>query len=178
MKMDFSCPSCNVLLQVQTLGDTRLWKCTSCEGLVISLPIVRKGMGPKAFKKIWQKLYSGETENGRPCPGCKDPLSVVEAEGQGGAIMIDMCRTCQILWFDDKEFSDLPKAVPEVAPEVVRKVEGAKKPESRVLTPEELTFAAFKQDQYKRRSFLFKLLDGSVSKELGFDSFFGDFFDQ
>ena len=95
---------------------------------------------------------------------------MVEADGQGGSLMIDVCRTCQILWFDDNEFSDLPKLVP--------KVEQEKKLESRVLTPEELAFAAFKDDQNRRRSFLFKLLDGSVSKELGLDSFFGDFNDE
>lgn len=84
--------------------------------------------------------------------------------------MIDVCRTCHILWFDDKEFSDLPKVVPEVKPE--------EKLESRLLTEAELAFAAFKEDQYRRRSFLLKLLDGSVSKELGLDSFFGDDFDE
>jgi len=119
---------------------------------------------------------------GRPCPGCKKSLSVVEADGQGGSIMIDVCRTCHILWFDDKEYSDLPKVVPEVVPEVVSKyapeVEQEKRFESRLLTPEELTFAAFKEDQYRRRSFLSKLLDGTVANELGLDSFFGDFFDE
>ena len=84
--------------------------------------------------------------------------------------MIDACRSCHILWFDDKEFSDLPKVVPEVKQE--------EKLESRLLTEAELVFAAFKEDQYRRRSFLLKLLDGSVSKELGLDSFFGDYFDE
>ena len=84
--------------------------------------------------------------------------------------MIDVCRTCHLLWFDDKEFSELPKVAPEVEQE--------KQSESRLLSPEDLTFSAFKEDQYRRRSFLFKLLDGSVSKELGLDSFFGDFFDE
>ena len=168
--MDFSCPSCNVLLQAQTLEGVRLWKCASCRGFAISLPIVRKGLNTETFKKIWQKLSAGEIETGRPCPGCKNPLSVVEADGQAGAIMIDVCRSCQILWFDDKEFSDLPKVVP--------KIEREKQSESRLHTPQELAFAEFKEDQYRRRSFLFKLLDGSVSKELGLDSFFGDFFDK
>ena len=88
--------------------------------------------------------------------------------------MIDVCRSCHLLWFDDEEFSDLPMVKPEAKPEI----EWVKRPESRVLTPEELTYAAFKKDQYRRRSFLFKLLDGSVSNELGLDSFFGDFFDK
>jgi Zn-finger nucleic acid-binding protein len=170
MAMDFSCPTCNVLLQAQKLEDIRLWKCPSCGGFAISLPLVRKGLNPAAFKKIWQQLSSGETVKGRPCPGCRNPLSEVKADGQGGTVMIDVCRTCHILWFDDKEFSDLPKVVPEVKPE--------EKLESRLLTEAELAFAAFKEDQYRRRSFLLKLLDGSVSKELGLDSFFGDDFDE
>ena len=168
--MDFSCPICNVLLEAQKPEGIRLWKCASCRGFAISLPIVRKGINKKTFKEIWQKLSSGETETGRPCPGCKKPLSVVEADGQGGVIKIDVCRTCHIIWFDDKEFSDLPKDA--------LKVEQGKKSVSRLLTPEELAFAAFKKDQYQRRSLLFKLLDGSVSKELGLDSFFGDYFDE
>lgn len=171
---NFSCPTCNVLLKAQTFGDIRLWKCDSCSGLVISLPIVRKGMNPKAFKSIWQKLHAGEIETGRPCPGCKNPLSVVEADGQDNKILIDVCRSCQILWFDDKEFSSLPKAVPKTVPGDDKD----KRSESRLLTPEELAFAAFKEDQHQRRSFLFKLLDGSVSKELGLDSLFGDSFDE
>ena len=168
--MDFSCPTCNVLLQAQKLDDIRLWKCASCRGFAISVPVVRKGLKKETFRNIWQKLSSGETETGRSCPGCKNPLSVVEADGQGGAVKIDVCRTCQILWFDDEEFSDLPKVAP--------KAEQEKKSGSRFLTPAELAFSAFKEDQYKRRSFLFKLLDGSVSKDLGLDSFFGDFFDE
>ena len=95
---------------------------------------------------------------------------MVEADGEGGVIVIDVCRTCQVFWFDDTEYSDLPRVAPEVEQE--------ERAESRLLTPEELVFAAFKEDQYRRRSFLFKLLDGSVSKALGLDSFFGDFFEK
>jgi len=178
MKMDFTCPTCNVSLEAQTLDGIRLWKCASCGGFAISLPIVRKGLKAEAFKKIWQKLSSGKTDAGRPCPGCRKPLSVVEADGQDGSIMIDVCRPCHLFWFDDKEFSGLPKMVPVVVPGVASETEQAMRLESRVLTPEELAFAAFKADQHRRRSFLVKLLDGSVSKELGLDSFFGDFFDK
>lgn len=172
--MEFTCPNCKVSLKAQKLENVRLWKCASCSGLVVSIPTVRKGLDPKAFKKIWQKLYSAEPDTGRPCPGCKNPLTVVEADGQDSEILIDVCRSCQILWFDDKEFSSLPKVVPEVEPDITHKDTQEKRPESRVLTPEELTFRAFKQDQYQRRSFLYKLLDGSASKELGFKDFFGD----
>ena len=176
--MDFSCPTCNVLLEAQKPEGIRLWKCASCGGFAISLPIVRKGLDTKTFKNIWQKLSSGEIETGRPCPGCKKPLSVVEADGQGGVVMIDVCRSCHLLWFDDKEFSDLPKVQPEVVPGDAPEFGQGKKSESRLLTPQELAFKAFKEDQYRRRSFLFKLLDGSVVKDLGLDSYFGDFFDK
>jgi len=68
--------------------------------------------------------------------------------------------------------------LPKVAPKILPEVEQEKKFESRVLTEEELEFVAFEEEQYRRRSFLFKLLDGSVSKELGLDSFFDDIFDK
>lgn len=176
--MDFSCPTCNVSLKAQTLEDIRLLKCASCKGFAISLPIVRKGLKKGTFKEIWKKISTGETETGRPCPGCKDPLNIVEAGGKGGAIMIDVCRSCHLLWFDDKEFSDLPKVQPEVTSRDAPEVRQGKRPESRVLTPEELAYRAFKEDQYRRRSFLSKLLDGSVARELDLDNYFGDFFDK
>ena len=144
---------------------------------MLSVPTVRKGLAPGTFKKIWQKISAGETEPGRPCPGCRKPLSVVAADGPDGAVMIDVCRSCQLLWFDDTEFSGLPGAVPVGAAGAVQETAPAVKPASRVLTPEELAFKAFKEEQYKRRSFLFKLLDGSVAKDLGIKDYFGDFFD-
>jgi len=64
----------------------------------------------------------------------------------------------------------MPNAVPEPGQ--------AQKPVSRLLTPEELTYAAFEEEQYRRRSFLLKLLDGSVAKELGLDDYLGELFDQ
>ena len=173
VKMNFTCPTCDVSLQSQKPGGVLLWKCASCSGLVVSLPTVRKGLKPQEFKKIWQQLYSGKTKTGRPCPGCKKPLTVVKADGQDDEILIDVCRRCQVLWFDDKEFSSLPRAEPEPVLEYVPESRSKSRPESRLLTPEEIAFASFKRDQYQRRSFLFKLLDGSVLRELGFDSFFG-----
>ena len=47
-----------------------------------------------------------------------------------------------------------------------------------LVAESDLVYAAFKEDQYQRRSFLFKLLDGSVAKELGLDNFFGGYFDE
>lgn len=175
--MDFSCPTCNVLLEAQKPEGIRLWQCPSCRGFAISLPTVRKGMNPQAFKKIWHRLSSGETETGRPCPGCRKPLRVVQADGRGGALTIDVCRTCQILWFDDKEFSDLPKDPAKAVTHAVPEAAKEKLSESRLLTPEELTFAAFEEETYRRRSFLSKLLDENMSNELGFDDFFSLFFD-
>lgn len=176
--MEFLCPACNTVLQAQKLDGVRLWKCASCGGFAISVPTVRKGLTAAAFKKIWQKIASGETGPGRPCPGCRKPLRVVEADGGDGALMIDVCRSCQVLWFDDHEFSSLPRAEPVTLPNAVIDADKRIRPASRVLTPEELTFAAFKEAQYRRRSFLVKLLDGSVAKELGLKDYFGDFFDE
>lgn len=69
----------------------------------------------------------------------------------------------------------MPKVVPQAEPEGTPVANQEKRFESRLLTPEELTFAAFEEEQYRRRSFLLKLLDGSIARELGLDSFFGDF---
>jgi Zn-finger nucleic acid-binding protein len=175
--MEFLCPACNAKLQAQTPDGLRLWKCASCGGIALSVPTVRKGLAAATFRTIWQKISAGETEPGRPCPGCRKPLNVVAADGQDGAVMIDVCRSCQLLWFDDKEFSGLPGAVQVGAARAVQETAPAVKPASRVLTPEELAFKAFKEEQYKRRSLLFKLLDGSVAKDLGLKDYFGDFFD-
>jgi len=174
--MEFLCPTCNTPLQAEKLDSLRLWKCASCHGIALSVPTVRKGLEARTFRDIWQKISSGETEPGRPCPGCRKPLSVVEADGQDGAVMIDVCRSCQLLWFDDREFSGLPGAKPVSVSRAVSETGPENNPSSRVLTPEEVAFKAFREDQYRRRSFLMKLLDGSVAKDLGIKDYFGDLF--
>jgi Zn-finger nucleic acid-binding protein len=176
--MEFLCPACNIKLESQKLAGLRLWKCASCGGFAISVPLVRKGLTAESFKKIWQRIASGETGQGRPCPACRKPLSMVAADAQGGAVMIDVCRSCQLIWFDDREFSALPRTEPDTAPAATGDAEPADKPVSRLLTPEEIAFAAFKEEQYRRRSFLFKLLDGSVARDIGLKDYFGDFFDE
>ena len=175
--MEFLCPACNAPLQAQKPDGLRLWKCTSCGGIALSVPTVRKGLAAGTFKKIWRKISAGETEPGRPCPGCRKPLNVVEADGDAGAVMIDVCRSCQLLWFDDKEFSGFPKAEAASAPRAAVATEIQTRPASRVLTPEELAFKAFREEQYRRRSFLMKLLDGSIARDLGIKDYFGDPFD-
>lgn len=162
--MDFTCPSCHILLEAQNQDDLRTWKCESCRGFAISLPLVRKGLDPKTFREIWGKLAAGDFDPGRSCPGCKKPLRLVDARGKSGAVSVDVCRSCHILWFDDTEFSDLPKFIPKKAPDAD-------------LSPAaNRALKALKTDLVRRRPFLLKLLDNDITNERGFEKLLDDLF--
>ena len=79
-------------------------------------------------------------------------------------ITIDVCRSCHILWFDDKEYSDLPKA---------QQGKMLGKPMS---AEAERALAALKSDLARDRSFLFKLMDDTVPEELELEKLLSDLF--
>lgn len=45
----------------------------------------------------------------RPCPACSELMDVHPYSGPGNAI-IDACRSCQMVWLDHQELSQIVKA--------------------------------------------------------------------
>jgi Zn-finger nucleic acid-binding protein len=51
----------------------------------------------------------------RLCPSCGHALREFAASGSGRRIRLDLCKRCQLMWFDKNELEVFPKA-PKVQP--------------------------------------------------------------
>jgi Zn-finger nucleic acid-binding protein len=109
-RMKLECPACKVALEQQTISGKVFWKCPSCNGLALTLPLVRKELQPEVFKDLWRQLTTGKARRGRPCPRCQQPLKEVATGGAEGTVVVDVCRACQMLWFDEAELASLPRS--------------------------------------------------------------------
>lgn len=103
------CPRCREALAAVSSAEWCFFRCATCNGCAATIALLRR-VAPQRAKDLWLDLPDGAP--GDPCPGCARPLATVEvAVSGGGAIHVDACRRCQILWFDAKEierFADSP----------------------------------------------------------------------
>ncbi|MFC1672141.1 rhomboid family intramembrane serine protease [Planctomycetota bacterium] len=82
----------------------------------MGLSLLRKVIGREYANKLWINAMHGIGQKGARCPSCGKkmlavPLKVPTSEEN---IQIDLCRPCQFVWFDTKEFEQVPaKAGPK-----------------------------------------------------------------
>lgn len=107
---DMSCPSCDLKLESLQLKRGSCWSCSNCGGKAINLTLLKKLSEPKKVQAFWMGAYkSGKTAQ-RNCPSCKRPMKEHHAGPDLGSIEIDICTTCQFLWFDAQELDHVPRA--------------------------------------------------------------------
>lgn len=62
--------------------------------------------------RLWQASEHSYSENGSICRVCGNPLRQIRLQvGESEKFEIDVCRKCQVFWFDDSELDKIP--VPE-----------------------------------------------------------------
>lgn len=84
-------------------NELRWWACPEEHGAAINFTILRKRGGTERFRAFW----TATRDTGRPgtvsCPSCTRPMSVVQQVVGADAIELDVCRGCQMVWFDNGE---------------------------------------------------------------------------
>ena len=116
----FLCPHCRGTLARTSIQSGIVWVCGRCGGRAMSLGLLRKTAPKTYLDRLWQAAGAGR-EAGRPCPACDRPMR--QASGPAPAApTLDVCRLCQFVWFDPREFAQLPPlppppAEPELPPE-------------------------------------------------------------
>jgi membrane associated rhomboid family serine protease/Zn-finger nucleic acid-binding protein len=97
------CPVCRTDLQRAPIDKGITWVCPSCGGRAV-------GMGPlrRAFEKPFVNALWGSVQDspgdGKPCPVCETSMAVTPM----GSPVLDVCKRCQFVWFDPKEFEVAP----------------------------------------------------------------------
>lgn len=76
------------------------------------MPLLRRLVEPSALRQIWNRTFDAEVPSRRHCPACHRPMLQVAAERAAERIPLDVCRGCQLLWFDADEFEAMPPPPP------------------------------------------------------------------
>lgn len=104
------CPKCQTSLNPKRVADGSLWKCEICSGVAVNLAVLRKHLKNETVKKLWLEAITASTPSNRKCPCCVKMLKEFTVSRDDRQIHLDLCRTCQLMWFDRDELVAFPKA--------------------------------------------------------------------
>lgn len=90
------------------------WSCPSCGGRAVGIGLLRKTIVKDPIDQVWHSARNGNGVPGRPCPSCLKRMVEVAASPNG--LRLDVCRTCYVVWFDPKEYEQVP-SLPQPPPE-------------------------------------------------------------
>ena len=111
----YECPNCRLELSKLSQDHGLFWSCESCNGRPATVVQLRKSIEPKFINQLWIAARSDIHPRKRVCPSCDRPMvevPVAERTGEEKPLVLDVCTTCQFVWFDPGKFGRLPEAEP------------------------------------------------------------------
>ena len=88
--------------------DGLFFVCPNCQGRAVGLSIVRKLKRHGELKELWERVIQGEGSRGVGCPICRKAMVEVPVPVGPQQVRLDVCRSCQFIWFDPEELEQLP----------------------------------------------------------------------
>ncbi len=119
-----NCPICNQGELTEEFYEKKInFHCPNCSGRLMTVPALRSLCGDRKFVDIlWQTAKYGYSETGIVCPSCKKNMRKVTLPLCGAGIELDLCCSCQLIWFDPSELERIPLPTPEKQKELPEKV--------------------------------------------------------
>jgi len=128
---ELTCPACHIALEKLTTGLGVIWRCRQCNGHAVNLSLLRKTFTPASINPLWLHAIHGEGVAGRACPSCLNDMWEVRLQDEADtveapAVKVEVCRLCEIVWFDAHESDALEPNPPTAAlPTALNQVRGA-----------------------------------------------------
>ncbi len=109
------CPRCGKALVKDTYEGKTCHRCPDGHGTAMTLPVLRALCGsPEFANALWYKASQKKAVEGlAACPFCGKPMVFASINILGRSILLDVCRSCQAIWFDPGELEALPRYVPQ-----------------------------------------------------------------
>ena len=104
------CPKCKTLLSPTRVAEGLLWKCEACSGVAANIAVLRKYLKSDTVKELWRTAVTQSTPSDRGCPSCGHDLREFAASRDNRRISLDLCKACQLMWFDKNELEAFPRA--------------------------------------------------------------------
>ena len=115
------CPTCRTTLNINRDRHGAIWVCDRCSGAAANLAVLRKRLKADLVTDFWRRVISEGTPSARPCPECQRSMTGFKMPVDDHQIGLDLCKRCQVVWFDGGELEALPKPIApkdDLSPEV------------------------------------------------------------
>jgi len=116
-----TCPKCETSLNPTVTAEDMFWKCETCSGGAVNVAVLRKYLGAKVVREFWYKATSDSVPSDRKCPSCGQMLNEFTVGEYNRKVQLDLCKRCQLIWFDRNELEMFPGAE-KVRPDTKRYV--------------------------------------------------------
>ncbi|MGH2806385.1 MAG: rhomboid family intramembrane serine protease [Actinomycetota bacterium] len=120
------CPQCNVELARHMHANGVTWVCPRCRGRTVGMGLLRRSVARDYANRLWSEAVEAGRLGGRACPSCSREM--IQAATR--SIDLDVCKGCQLVWFDPGEYEAAPllpvaprQRLPEQALEAVARAQ-------------------------------------------------------
>ena len=105
----FTCPNCHVNLVRAKAKIGIFWVCSSCGGRSATIALLRRNIKREVVNALWLSARSQNWPRRRECPACCGKMAEVPLQLDRISEEIDVCTRCQFVWFDVREYAELPE---------------------------------------------------------------------
>jgi membrane associated rhomboid family serine protease len=90
------------------------WVCRGCGGRIGTIGLLRKVLAREIVERYWWSARRRKPvgRRGRPCPACTQPMREIDGPAGTGLPALEICKYCQLFWFDPGEYHALPPPEP------------------------------------------------------------------
>ncbi len=78
--------------------------------------MLRKTFDRDLVNELWGQARQARPERKKPCPACGQSMATVSPAGAPEGLALDVCTRCHFVWFDPKEYEQLPPLPPPPTP--------------------------------------------------------------
>ena len=89
--------------------DGLMWKCDVCSGIAANVSVLRQYLKGDTVQKLWLEAITASTSSNRKCPSCTNILKDFTVSRGGRQMHLNLCRICQLMWFDKNELEAFPR---------------------------------------------------------------------
>ncbi|MBD3266834.1 rhomboid family intramembrane serine protease [bacterium] len=107
--MVFLCPNCRSSLKKGKNPKGIAWVCPSCQGKALTISLLRKKLDKTIVNELWRLANDEKDRLGKQCPSCEKAMQQVSVTPNHSVLVLDICRRCQMAWFDCGEMEILPE---------------------------------------------------------------------
>jgi Zn-finger nucleic acid-binding protein len=104
------CPRCGKPLHLEKHLHGGLWRCPKCSGVAANLAVLRRHLEEEVARDFWRRAGQASVPSTRRCPSCSRTLREFVATHEQQSLRLDLCRPCQLMWFDPGELEAFPES--------------------------------------------------------------------